>query len=96
MATVGANSITAQNITDINAAIVAIAAAVTAANAPEPVLRGSPRVRHGDELRGDSVPLPVYVDLSGTGGQFRGTTAPDFDLDQHERIPSIAAAIRPA
>ena len=34
MATVGANSITAQNITDINAAIAAIAAAVTAANAP--------------------------------------------------------------
>lgn len=31
MATVAANSITAQNITDINAAIVAIAAAVTAA-----------------------------------------------------------------
>ena len=33
MATVSANSISAQNITDINAAIVAIAAAVTAANA---------------------------------------------------------------
>jgi len=34
MATVSANSITAQNITDINAAIAAIAAAVVAANAP--------------------------------------------------------------
>lgn len=34
MATVAANTITAQNITDINAAIVAIAAAVAAANAP--------------------------------------------------------------
>lgn len=33
MATVSANTISAQNITDINAAIVAIAAAVTAANA---------------------------------------------------------------
>jgi hypothetical protein len=34
MATVAANSITAQNITDINAAIAAIAAAVLAANGP--------------------------------------------------------------
>ena len=33
MATVSANSITAQNITDINAAITAIASAVSAANA---------------------------------------------------------------
>jgi hypothetical protein len=34
MLTVGANSITAQNITDINAAIAAISTAVAAANAP--------------------------------------------------------------